>query len=224
MAPPSIAAALRQATIDGLADVAVVARGGGSFEELYAFNTEVVVRAILGSKIPVVTALGHTSDRTVADLVADAECRTPTEAGARVVPRKSELQKALQERGRRLDLDLRRRFDLAADRLRRARADLERLSPARQLERRHLDLVQRRERLERAGRDRLSRAGRDLEARRQRLDALSPYRVLSRGYSITSDADSGAVLRSAADTAPGRRLRIRLAAGGLSAAVEEIEA
>src|SRR6202035_1423488 len=74
---------------------------GGSFEELYAFNTELVARAILDSKLPVVTALGHTSDRTVADLVGDAECRTPTEAGARVVPKKSDLVAQLRERARR---------------------------------------------------------------------------------------------------------------------------
>src|SRR5206468_356384 len=81
------------------ADVIVIARGGGSFEELYGFNSEVVARAILASRLPVVTALGHTSDRTVADLVADAECRTPTEAGARVVPKKSDLVTLLRERG-----------------------------------------------------------------------------------------------------------------------------
>ena len=223
MAPPSIAAAIRQASIDGLADVAVVARGGGSFEELYAFNTEVVARAILNSKMPVVTALGHTSDRTFADLVADAECRTPTEAGARIVPRKSDLVATLAERERRLERDLRRRFDAVTERLRRARADLSRLSPARQLERRLLELAERGRRLDRAGVDRLARSRRDLEARGQRLDALSPYAVLGRGYSITSDEESGSVLLSAAATRPGRRVRIRLARGSLTAGVEEAE-
>src|SRR5207237_2323061 len=101
--PGSIVRALRRCNADGDAEVVVIARGGGSFEELYAFNTEVVARAILASRIPVVTALGHTSDRTVADMVGDAECRTPTEAGTRVVPRKADLVAQLSDRRRRLD-------------------------------------------------------------------------------------------------------------------------
>src|SRR6185437_4456890 len=90
-APMSVARALRRCNEERLADVIVLARGGGSFEEMYAFNTELVARVILESRLPVVTALGHTSDRTVADLVGDAECRTPTEAASRVVPKKSDL-------------------------------------------------------------------------------------------------------------------------------------
>src|SRR5216683_128543 len=82
-APMSVSRALRRCNEEKLAEVIVVARGGGSFEELYAFNTEVIARAILTSRLPVVTALGHTSDRTVADMVADVEARTPTEAGSR---------------------------------------------------------------------------------------------------------------------------------------------
>src|SRR5216683_2146681 len=101
-APMSVSRALRRCNDEALAQVIVVARGGGSFEELYAFNTEIVARAILGSRLPVVTALGHTSDRTVADMVADVEARTPTEAGSRVVPKKADLVALLRERERRL--------------------------------------------------------------------------------------------------------------------------
>src|SRR4030088_1123671 len=113
----SIARALRRCNEEALADVIVVARGGGSFEELYAFNSEVVARAILASRLPVVTALGHTSDRTVADLVADAECRTPTEAGSRVVPKKADLIAVLRERARRLDREISQRINRESDRL-----------------------------------------------------------------------------------------------------------
>src|ERR1700716_2250657 len=116
-APMSVARALRRCNEEGLADVIVIARGGGSFEELYAFNSELVARAILASRLPVVTALGHTSDRTVADLVGDAECRTPTEAGARVVPKKSDLVAVLRERGRRLDREISQRIAREAERL-----------------------------------------------------------------------------------------------------------
>jgi exodeoxyribonuclease VII large subunit len=98
----SLVAALRQCDQDQLADVVIVARGGGSFEELMAFNQEAVVRAIQAIRIPVITALGHTSDRTLADLVADREARTPTAAAEIVVPKKSDLLRQLGERGERL--------------------------------------------------------------------------------------------------------------------------
>jgi exodeoxyribonuclease VII large subunit len=268
-APMSIARALRRCNEEKLADVIVLARGGGSFEELYAFNTELVARAILDSKLPVVTALGHTSDRTVADLVGDAECRTPTEAGARVVPKKADLLALLRERERRLDREITQRVSREAERLllkkqrilqllpalvrmrterlARAATELARLSPIAQVARREDAVRDRRRRLENASRTRLTRginalasrrapdrleralaerfaaATRGLEHRRQRLVALSPDGVLSRGYSITQDAESGAVVRSPAATAVNRRLRIRLAEGRLGARVEEVE-
>src|SRR5258708_28123650 len=172
-APMSIARALRRCNHDRAADVIVLARGGGSFEEMYAFNTELVARAILDSKLPVVTALGHTSDRTVADLLGDAECRTPTEAGARVVPKKADLLIALRERRRRLEREVERRFgqegdrlaslrmrlvrllttvvQRPADRLARAQADLANLSPVHQIERRELALREQQRRLPAAG-------------------------------------------------------------------------
>jgi exodeoxyribonuclease VII large subunit len=268
-APMSVARALRRCNEEMLADVIVLARGGGSFEEMYAFNTELVARAILDSRLPVVTALGHTSDRTVADLVGDAECRTPTEAGARVVPKKSDLVTLLRERGRRLDREITQRITREADRLAnkkqrivqllpalvrhrmerlaRAAAELGRLSPVAQVARREEALRERRrrldsaaiarltrgrnalaarragERLERALTDRFAVATRGLEHRRQRLVALSPDSVLSRGYSITQDAESGTVLRSASGTAVTRRVRIRLGAGRLGARIDEVQ-
>src|SRR4029077_1510509 len=129
-APTSIARALRRCNEEALADVIVIARGGGSFEEMYGFNSEVVARAILGSRLPVVTALGHTSDRTVADLVADAECRTPTEAGSRVVPKKSDLVLKLSEWSRRLDREISQRMSREADRLAAQRQRLVQCLPA----------------------------------------------------------------------------------------------
>ena len=98
----SLVAALRQCDRDRVADVCIVARGGGSFEELMAFNQEPVVRAIQAMRIPVITALGHTSDRTLADLVADREARTPTSAAELVVPIKADLLRQLGERNQRL--------------------------------------------------------------------------------------------------------------------------
>jgi exodeoxyribonuclease VII large subunit len=186
--PMSIARALRRCNEEALADVIVIARGGGSFEEMYGFNSEVVARAILGSRLPVVTALGHTSDRTVADLVADAECRTPTEAGARVVPKKSDLVALLRERGRRLDREAGQRIAREIERLlltkqrviqllpalvrrrseqlARAAADLARLSPMQQVARREEALRERARRLNAGATSRLARSRSTLLGRR----------------------------------------------------------
>jgi exodeoxyribonuclease VII large subunit len=265
--PGSVVGALRRCNREGRAQVVVIARGGGSFEELYAFNTEPVARAILASTIPVVTALGHTSDRTVADMVADAECRTPTEAGTRVVPRKADLVAQLSDRRRRLDRETRRRvlteterlaerrrrlgqalpalLRRRSDRLERLRAELARLSPNRQVERRQEHLLGLGSRLATAGNralrdrsaslegrrvharlrravdERLRGAEMALAQRRRRLEALSPDLVLARGYSITLD-ERGRLLRSASDTAPDREIQVRLAEGALSAQVREV--
>src|SRR5438552_6627356 len=269
-APMSVARALRRCNQEGAADVIVLARGGGSFEEMYAFNTELVARAILDSRLPVVTALGHTSDRTVADLVGDAECRTPTEAGARVVPKKSDLITSLRERQRRLDREINQRVTRDAerlslrnqrllqilpalvrqrtDRIARAANELGRLSPVAQVARREEALRDRTrrlesaatarlarsshalasrrasERLERALAERFAAATRAVAHRRERLVALSPEGVLARGYSITQDAESGAVIRAASATAVNRRVDIRLGSGRLGARVDEVEA
>jgi exodeoxyribonuclease VII large subunit len=268
-APMSVSRAMRRCNQEGLAQVIVLARGGGSFEELYAFNTELVARAILDSRLPVVTALGHTSDRTVADMVADFEARTPTEAGSRVVPKKSDLLGQLRERARRLDRETNQRVlreterlqvkrarlaqvlpamvRARAERLVQAAANLARLSPVVQVNRREEALGERARRLASAGIARLTRsrnalasrrapdrleralaerfgaAQQGLDHRRERLLALSPDAVLSRGYSITLDAETGAVLRAAGETAVDRKLRIRLATGRLGARVEKVE-
>ncbi len=268
-APMSVSRALRRCNDEALAQVIVVARGGGSFEELYAFNTEVIARAILGSRLPVVTALGHTSDRTVADMVADLEARTPTEAGSRVVPKKADLVALLRERERRLDRETNQRLlreterlqvkrarlaqvlpamvRVRVDRLAHAAANLARLSPVQQVARREESLRERARRLtsaavarltrsrnalaSRRAQDRLDRAlterfateQRRLDHLRQQLTAFSPEAVLARGYSITIDAETGHVVRSTAETAVDRRLRIRLATGHLGARVEKVE-
>jgi exodeoxyribonuclease VII large subunit len=245
-APMSVARALRRCNAERLADVIVLARGGGSFEEMYAFNTELVARAILDSKLPVVTALGHTSDRTVADLVGDAECRTPTEAGSRVVPRKSDLLQHLADRRRRLEREVGRRFRQETERLARARTNIARLSPIRQLERReqHVRDQQRRlhtalavrlrmgqarlvasggvDRVRRVLISRLAREAGRLEGQRQRLVALSPDSVLSRGYSITRDKRTGAILRAAAEASVDQDVTVQLGSGGLDAKVKAV--
>jgi exodeoxyribonuclease VII large subunit len=240
----SLCVALRQCDRDGLADVCIVARGGGSFEELIAFNQEPVVRAIQAMHMPVVTALGHTSDRTLADLVADREARTPTAAAEVVVPRKADLLRQLEERRSRLlraganalvaprmQLSSRQR-DLereARDLLARRRERLQDLvarvrqhDPREVLRRRERNLIELRSRFERA----LVRLLRDqasaLESRAQRLRSLGPQETLSRGYSICLDR-GGRVLRSASETGSGASVSVLLYSGRLECSVDEVQ-
>jgi exodeoxyribonuclease VII large subunit len=165
----SLVAALRQCDQDELADVAIVARGGGSFEELMAFNQEAVVRAIQAMRIPVVTALGHTSDRTLADLVADREARTPTAAAELVVPKKADLLQQLGERGQRLQRAGLTALIGPAHQVQRRRQSLQRLAhdaPARRRERvAHLEGMLR----QRDPREVLRQRERSLEEGRRRL-------------------------------------------------------
>lgn len=266
----SLTAALRQCDRDGLAEVCVVARGGGSFEELMAFNQEAVVRAIQAMRIPVVTALGHTSDRTLADLVADREARTPTAAAELVVPVRRDLERHLAERGDRLTRAGRGRLLLPEHQLAVRARDLERCSreaiaareerlkgllrllrqrdPREVLNLRLVRLGEQDRRLQRAVEgllrrhtaegDRVSRLGEELAAhtgrslrrlerelveRSRRLEGLGPRATLRRGYSITLDRASGAILRQAGQAEKGAGVRVLLGAGELECRVEEVK-
>jgi len=171
----SLVAALRQCDEDQVADVVIVARGGGSFEELMAFNQEAVVRAIQAMRIPVITALGHTSDRTLADLVADREARTPTAAAEIVVPNKRDLLRQLGERGQRLQRAGLTALIAPSHQLQRRRQSLERLA---------LDLhARRRERLRHL--EGMLRQRDPREVLRQREGGLQEYRRrLARSWQV----------------------------------------
>jgi exodeoxyribonuclease VII large subunit len=181
-------------------DLIITGRGGGSLEDLWPFNEEVVARAIFTSRLPVVTGIGHEIDVTVADLVADVHAPTPTAAGERAVPDVREV---------------RGRLDLLRDRL--ARATRDHLADA------HARLDDLRRRVQRAI-DLDLRRRRDLLARRAaQLDALSPLQVLARGYSLTYREGEASPLRSVADLRPGDRLRTLLADGSLLSRVEAVD-
>jgi exodeoxyribonuclease VII large subunit len=177
-------------------DVIVVARGGGSFEDLLPFSDERLVRAIAACAVPVVSAVGHEQDMPLCDLAADVRASTPTAAGKLVVPELAELRNGLD----------RSRAALA----RCARGTLER--DAERLLRTH-------ERLGRAPRLALERKRSSLEAAAGRLRALSPRSTLARGYAIVRAGD--AIVRSAAAVEPGARVDVELAEGGFGARVEE---
>jgi exodeoxyribonuclease VII large subunit len=209
-AAEEIAAGIRLADARGF-DVLVVGRGGGSLEDLWAFNEEPVARAIFAARTPVVSAVGHEVDVTISDLVADVRAATPSAAAELITPDRAEVMGGLRGTGRRLAraarglLDEgRRRVDAAAS-ARPFRRPLERVHEAGIL------VDEAAARLARAGRERLRRCGESLERAAARLDALSPLKVLARGFSVT--LRDGRVLTRAADARPGDELRTILADG-----------
>jgi exodeoxyribonuclease VII large subunit len=201
-------------------DVLLVGRGGGSLEDLWPFNEEVVAHAIHASRIPVVTGVGHEDDLTIADLVADQRALTPSEAAERVVPNQAEVIAWLSGLEERLRGLLTRRLEQARDRLddlaqrRCFRVPLERVRD----EERRLDEWA--GRLDRALQQRLQLARQRLEAQAARLETLSPLNVLLRGYSLTRQEDNGAVVRSPDQVRPGDRLVTQVHQGQIVSRVE----
>ncbi len=204
-------------------DVLVVGRGGGSLEDLWAFNEEIVVRAIHASSVPVVSAVGHEIDVTLSDLVADVRALTPSEAAERVVPATEELRDVLDRHAQRLANALRTRFASARARVdglaacRVFRRPLERV----QLLGRRLDELQ--GRASRALDRRMEAAHAALHTKASQLESLSPLSVLARGYSLTSRLPSGEMVRSVDQVSAGDPLRTLLADGAVVSRVESIE-
>jgi len=222
-AAEEIAAAIRLLNRLAAVDVMIVGRGGGSVEDLWAFNAECIAHAIFESRIPVVSAVGHEIDLTIADLVADCRALTPSEAAERVVPDRAELVQGLchiQERMRYLLLQrldgCKNRLDGLAER-RALRLPLERV---RELERR---LDEGGERLHRAANQRLEQLRERLQGQAARLETLSPLNVLGRGYSLTRREADRAVIRSPDQLRPGERLVTDVAQGRIVSRVEELE-
>lgn len=200
-------------------DVLVLARGGGSSDDLAEFNKEVLAQALFESRIPIVSAIGHEIDVTIADLVADHRALTPSEAAELVAPDGRELAKMLDDRATRMKTLLLRRLHLAQQRwdsISRRRPFAEPLERIRALE---CLLDQHAERMERAVERCVSHERRRLESIAGRLQNLSPLNVLARGYSITHK-ESGELVRSAAQVEAGDRLVTRVEGGEIISLVE----
>lgn len=214
---PEIARAIRQ-SMALRADAVLVTRGGGSLEDLWGFNDEQVVRAISDSTVPVVSAVGHEIDVTLADLVADRRALTPTEAGELLVPDESEWRKQLEATEHHLRRLLRARYDLAHQQLQTladSRVFRDPYAPLRDHER-MLDELQ--QRATRAVRYRWERGQSELAGLAKQLESLSPLSVLSRGYSLTQRAD-GKIVKQTSDVSPGDQVRIRLVDGAVQAKI-----
>jgi len=221
-APAEIASALALINRVGGVDVIILGRGGGSKEDLGAFNDESVADAVFRSRIPVVAAIGHEIDVTIADLVADKRALTPSEAAELVVPDRAELLKKLAE----TDLRLR---ELLGGRLESARRRLADLAD-RRVFRRPLDRIHDHEqrldefgeRSQRGMRQRLERWRQLVQATAGRLETLSPLNVLSRGYSLTKRASDQKVVRTADQVRPGDLLVTVLQRGHITSRAEQV--
>jgi exodeoxyribonuclease VII large subunit len=219
-----IAAAIEIANrLDRPFDCLVVTRGGGSLEDLWSFNEEPVVRAIAASRIPVISAIGHEIDVTLADLAADIRALTPSEAAELVAPASEELIAALRQTQKRLTAALRSR---AAN----ARKSLDRIARHTAFRRpyqRIFDLSRRLDEWEarsnRAMRQRTQQWRSNLDSLSARLESLNPLAVLKRGYSITGRVSDGRTIHSATDLRPGEEIFTQFAHGRSTSRVEKVE-
>ena len=215
-----IAAAVRDLNDHGEVEVIIVGRGGGSREDLSAFNEEVVARAIAASTVPVVAAVGHEIDLSIADLVADRRAPTPTAAAEIVVPRWDDLRAQVTAEERALVTTLQRLLMVRRDTVRHFGKRLQ--SPQRRVAtlRQHLRVTA--ARLQTAFQRREERARGRLQELATALHNLSPLAVLGRGYSLTRTVPEGKLVTDAATLTPGDRLRLTFATGEARVQVEEV--
>ena len=221
-APGEIAAAIGYANHFRLADLLIVGRGGGSIEDLWAFNDERVAQAIYQSHIPVISAVGHEPDVTISDFVADLRAATPSNAAELAVPDQDALRQALDSMSSAMASALNRQLISA-----RRHLNVLASSPALRSPTGYLD--QKRQNLERFKERMLSAQMRSIDRKKQgfigltaKLDAMSPMKVLTRGYAMTQ-TESGDVIRSVSQTAVGDTVQITLNDGALCATVAEVK-
>jgi len=209
-ATEEIILAVQRLDADPRVQVIIIARGGGSIEDLLPFSAEELVRAVAGSRTPVISAIGHEQDVPLLDLVADVRASTPTDAARRAVPDVAEQLELVHQLRARARRSLAGRLDREASWLAAIRSRPVLASPERALDRRQEQVLALAERGRVAMTAELGRRSADLAHMRARLVALSPAATLRRGYAIVQQADGHVVLR-AAEVAPGDQLNVRFA-------------
>jgi exodeoxyribonuclease VII large subunit len=219
-AVPQILDALKVLDNDDTIDVIVLARGGGSVEDLLPFSDEALCRAVFGCRTPVVSAIGHETDAPLLDYVADVRASTPTDAAKRLVPDLAEETRLIGTARGRLDRAVANLLDRERHRLDSIRSRPVLAQPHVLLNQRADDVGRLQQRAERSLDHRLRGAADELRHTVARLRALSPAATLKRGYAIVQRAD-GHVVRAAGEVSKGDRLRVRLADGELQASVEQ---
>jgi exodeoxyribonuclease VII large subunit len=218
-AVPQIIDALAVLDRDETVDVIVLARGGGSTEDLLPFSDEALCRAVFACRTPVVSAVGHETDIPLVDFVADVRASTPTDAAKRIVPDLADEFRLIGQAKQRLDRALRTLLDREQHRLDAIRSRPSIARPLSMIDNRAADVTQLRDRAARNLSHRLDRAGTELAHTLARLRTLSPAATLQRGYAIVQRAD-GTVVRAATDVTAGDPVRVRLAEGDLAATVD----
>ena len=212
-APASIAAALDLLNEQGEADVVIIGRGGGSIEELWAFNEEVVARAIARSRIPVISGVGHETDFTIADFVADYRASTPTAAAAAAVPDIEDWRGDILEKEQTLTDLVEEYLNDLSEQLERTQHDLQRASPQNMLDRRRQQLDETTARLQEYVQHILSLRSERLQGMALRLHSLSPLLTIARGYAIVRRDTDGTIITSIEQAQPGDTLTIQVTDG-----------
>ena len=221
-APAEIAGAIRYANRYHVADVIITGRGGGSIEDLWAFNDERVARAIFDSEIPVVSAVGHEPDVTISDFVADIRAATPSNGAELVSPDQQELRKTLLNQQNRMLAVMQKQLKLSRQQLSAISSKRVLQSPLGYVQDRRILLDYSSTRLIAATRTILDARKQQLVRLSAKLDAMSPLRVLGRGYGVVLKQD-GTVLHAANETVVGEKISVRVQKGSLLAEVLKIE-
>lgn len=221
-APGEIAGAIRYANQRRLGDLLITGRGGGSIEDLWAFNEEIVARAIYESSIPVISAVGHEPDVTIADFVADLRAATPSNAAELAVPDQTEVLAALQGASARLTTAVTRRLGAARQQVESYEKKRVLTDPMAYVQDRRMRLDFTHQRLGALALQLLGRSRERFVRLTAGLDAMSPLKVLARGYAIAQD-EEGRVLKDAGAVRPGERVQVKLEQGCFRAEVLETE-
>lgn len=220
-APPEIAGAIRYANRWNVADLIITGRGGGSMEDLWAFNDERVARAIYESELPVISAVGHEPDVTIADFVADARASTPSNAAEIAVPDREDLLRRLNDMEERMTQSQTARLDALRQRLETLAGKRVMTDQLAYVQDKRMELLHVQQRMGDLAEVMIIRKKQRFSALAASLDAMSPLKVLGRGYAMAQSEDGG-ILKSYRDTAAGERVSVTLGEGGFSAIVEEV--
>lgn len=220
-APAEIAGAIRYANEFDVADLIITGRGGGSLEDLWAFNDERVARAIYASRLPVISAVGHEPDVTISDYVADRRASTPSNAAEIAVPDCREIEELLAGFELRASQSVRKQLNTLRERLDACAQRRVLTDPMTLVDNRRMELDRSRERLASAEEKILAVKRQHFVASTAKLEAMSPLKVLTRGYVIADD-EKGNTIRSAGQLSSGDKITLRLSDGRASCRVEDV--
>ena len=221
-APPEIVGAIRYANRYRVGDLIITGRGGGSVEDLWAFNDERVARAIYESELPVISAVGHEPDVTISDFVADLRAATPSNAAELAVPDQADVKETLSSLQSRMEHAVRRQLAEGENRLRDLSGRKVLTSPTAYIDFKRMELDQLFNRLVTVSDGWLAERRQQFGQTAAALDAMSPLKVLARGYAVATNG-KGAIIRSTSDVSGGDRIQLRVTDGMIPCSVESDE-